>query len=249
MKQPFIKSFSVLALIALVASCEKSELTRYDQDDMIYVYKEAYNTKKDSTIYSFAIKSNDLLVDTVKVAVRIMGTAKDVDREVKLAPVTESTDAIEGTHYTFLPYIIPAGAFSADLPVVIKRTPDMKTQTFTLLLQVVESADFKPGVPSSPVTGNFAGASLQYLIRMNDYLTKPSNWDTQLVSVFGTYSQVKYKFVIDVTGKTEFVTGPAPLMSFGELQYYKALVKVKYTEYVAANGPLTDELGGTVSFP
>ena len=249
MKQPFIKLFSLLALTALISSCEKSELKSYDLDDMIYVYKEAYNTKKDSTIYSFAVKPNDLMVDTVKVAVRIMGTAKNVDREVKFASVPGATDAIEGTHYSFLPYVIPAGAYSADLPIVVKRTPDMKTQTFTLLLQVVESADFKPGVPSSPVTGNFAGASLQYLIRMNDYLTKPSNWDTQLISVFGTYSQVKYKFIIDVTGKTEFVTGAAPLMSFGELQYYKAYVKVKYTEYTDANGPLIDELGGTVTFP
>lgn len=245
-----IKSLLLIIIVfAAATACKKSELTTYELDDMVYIYKEAFNTKRDSAICSFAIKSNSLLVDTVKIAVRIMGTAKNYDREVKLMAVDSVTTAVAGVHYQFLPYVIKAGAYKADLPVVINRTADMKTQSFTLTVQVVETKDFKPGVPNSPVAGNFAGASIRYFIRMNDYLSKPSNWDSQLNGYFGAFSQVKYKFIIDVTGITEFVTGAAPLMSVGEITYYKAFVKSKWLDYVAVNGPLIDENGGTITFP
>jgi hypothetical protein len=179
-----------------------------------------------------------------------MGVASNTAREVKLTAVASGTTAIEGIHYELLPYTIPAGAYKADLPVVIKRIPDLKTKEFSLLLQVAESKDFKPGVPNSPVTGGFAGANLQYLIKMNDFLTKPANWDSRLATFFGSYSQVKYKFVIDITGISEFSYGFAgALIAYGEMQYYQALCKRKLAEYVAANGPLVDEFGVPVSFP
>lgn len=248
-----LKNIKSLLLIVIVFAasigCKKSELTKFELEDMVYIYKEAFNTKRDSALCSFAVKANSLMVDTVKIAVRIMGVAKNYDREVKLEAVDTATTAVAGVHYQFLPYVIKAGAYSADLPVVINRTPDMKTQGFTLTVKVVESKDFKPGVPNSAVAGNFAGASVRYFIRMNDFLTKPSNWDSQLNTYFGAYSQVKFKFIIDVTGITEFAIGAAPLMSFGEITYYKAFVKSKLTDYVTANGPLMDENGGVVTFP
>lgn len=245
-----IKSLLLIVVVfATVTGCKKSELTKFELNDRVYIYKEAFNTKRDSVTSSFAVKPNSLLVDTVKIAVRIMGVAKNYDREVKLMAVDTATTAVAGVHYQFLPYVIKAGAYSADLPVVINRTTDMKTQSFTLTVEVAESKDLKPGVPNSAVTGNFAGASIRYFIRMNDFLTKPSNWDSQLNTYFGAYSQVKFKFIIDVTGITEFAIGAAPLMSFGEISYYKAFVKSKLTDYVTANGPLMDENGGVVTFP
>jgi hypothetical protein len=239
-----------VAVVVLAAGCKKSELTQYEQADMIYIYKDAFNTKNDSATYSFAIKDNILQVDTVKVPVRIMGVAKNTAREVKLGIIATGTTAIEGTHYEFLPYTIPAGAYSADLPVVIKRTTALKTQEFRLQLQILESKDFKPGVPHSQVSGNFAGASLQYLIKINDFLTKPSNWDSRLATFFGSYSQVKYKFVIEVTGLFEFSYGfQGATIAYGEMLYYQALCKRKLEEYVAVNGPLMDEFGAPVVFP
>lgn len=249
MRNIFTKIAFTATLAALIVSCKKSELTSYDEGSMVYIYKEAFNTNRDSASYSFAIKPNSLLIDTVKVAVRIMGAASTTNREVKLAAVSNLTTALEGVHYTFLPYVIPAGAFNADLPIVVKRTADMKTQEYRLQVQVVESKDFQPGISNSPVTGNLAGASLQYLVKINDFLTKPSNWDTQLVTFFGTFSQEKFKFIISVTGKTDFRVGASPLMSFGEVGYYKALCKSKLLEYVAINGPLIDEFGAVVTFP
>jgi hypothetical protein len=238
-----------IAALLIAAGCKKSELTSYTQPDMIYIYKEAFNIKKDSATSSFAIKSNTLIIDTVKVSVRIMGVATTTDRVVKLAPVAASSTAVQGTHYELLPYVIKAGTYNADLPVVIKRTADMKTQEFRLVLELQQTADFNPGVPNSPVAGNFAGASLQYLIKMNDFLTKPSNWDSQLTSYFGTFSQIKFKFIIDNTGKTEFILGAPPATSIGEMQYFKALCKSRLIDHISLYGPLIDEFGLPVTFP
>jgi hypothetical protein len=241
--------FLIIIIFTVATACKKSELTKFELGDMIYIYKETYNAKKDSALCSFAVKPNSMIVDTVKIAVRIMGVAKNYDREVKLEAVDTATTAVAGVHYQFLPYVIKAGAYNADLPVVINRTPEMKTQGFTLTVKISESKDFKPGVPNSAVAGNFAGASVRYFIRMNDFLTKPSNWDSQLNTYFGAYSQVKFKFIIDVTGITEFTVGQPPAMAFGEINYYKAFVKSKLFDYVALNGPLMDENGGVVTFP
>ena len=238
-----------MTLLVMATGCEKSELVRYEEPAMIYVYREAFNNDGDSVAYSFAIKANNLQVDTIKVPVRIMGDATNTDREVKLAVIADSTTAVEGTHYEFLPYHIPAGEFSADLPVLVKRTADLKNQEVRLLLQVTASKDFQPGIPHSPVAGNFAGAGLKYLVKINDFLTKPSNWDTRLIYYFGTYSQVKFKFIIDITGITDFPVGSPPAFSFGEMQYYNAFCKSKLSDHETANGPLLDEFGLPVTFP
>lgn len=249
MRNQFKLLLALTTISFLGQGCTKSELLRYEAIDMVYFYKDPYKANNDSFNYSFAIKPDGLQEDTVWLTMRIMGEARDFDRVVNLAPDPDGTTAVLGTHYYLPPYIIPAGAFSANLPVVVKRTPEMKTQSVTILLKVIESADFAPGVPNSPVTGSLAGAGLHYLVRVSDFLVKPSNWDNMLVIFFGSYSQVKYKFIIDVTGKTEFPFGPPPQMSYGELLYYKAFVKMKYQEYEALNGPLIDEFGSPLAFP
>ncbi len=238
-----------LAITMLGASCKKSELTKYEQPDMVYVYKDAFNTKKDSSSYSFAIKANSLMLDTVYIPVRIMGLAADKAREVKLAPVNDLTTATDGIHYALLPYTIPAGAYSANLPVLVKRTADLKTKEFRLVLEIAETKDFKPGVPNTIAGSSVAGAGLRYLIKLNDFLTKPANWDASLTSFFGTYSQAKHKFIIQVTGLAEYPYGCATCIAYGEMLYYKALCKSKLLEYEAANGPLIDEFGVRVTFP
>ena len=242
-------STALLALVLLLTGCEKDKMQAYTLPDMIYVYKDQFNTKKDSTTYSFAIRSNALMVDTVKIPVRIMGEAKNIAREVKFRAVADSSNAVQDQHYTFLPYTIPAGAFTADLPLVVKRTADMKTKEMRLLLEIIETKDFKPGVPNSTGGGSTAGGSIRYLVKINDFLTKPSNWDGTLVFYFGTYSAVKYKMVIDLLGRAEFPTSGTDAVGYTQFLYYKQLCKNALAAYEAANGPLFDENGIRITFP
>lgn len=240
----------ILAPVFLLwlTSCSKSELTAYEQPGSIYIYKQMYGTTNDSITSSFAIKSAGLQVDTVFVPVRIMGNAVHKDRVVKLEAWADSSTAVEGVDYVFLPYVVPADSFTAKLPVVIKRTAEQKTKELRLMLRVVASADFLPGAVGN-TSGSIPGATLKYLIKINDFLTKPSNWDSFLVYYFGTYSQVKYKLVIDATGRFEFLTSGDNAVSTASMIFYALQAQQLQAEYEANNGPLLDENGNAITFP
>ena len=179
-----------------------------------------------------------------------MGLAKDKDRTVNVRIVKDSTTAQEGAHYTLLPAAIKANEYTGNIALVIKRANDLKSSELRLVLEVVESTDFKPGVPSTTAQSPRAGGTLRFLVKMNDYFIKPANWDTQLTSYFGTYSQVKYAFVIKVTGRSEFIPGSgADNVSIPQLTYFKVLCKTELATYNASNPPMKDEFGNLVTFP
>ena len=247
MNKKFYLLIPVLS-VWLITACKKSELTSYTQPDMIYVYKDFYNTNKDSTTWSFAIKANSLQTDTVKVPLRIMGNARDKDRTAAIQTVTDSTTAT-GQQFTILPAIVKAGSFTTDIPVLVNRTPDMKTKEVRILLEIVASADFLPGVPNTTATTSRAGGGTLYLVKINDFLTKPSNWESVLSTYFGAYSQVKYKFIIDVTGRTEFPITGQDAISPSQFLFYKKLCREALETYNTTHTPLTDEYGMLVTFP
>jgi hypothetical protein len=94
-----------------------------------------------------------------------------------------------------------------------------------------------------------AGGGTRYLVKINDYLSQPTNW-SQLTGYFGTYSQVKYAFVISVTGRSEFLfTNTTDPVSTSQMLYFKIQCQNALTAYVTANGPMVDEFGQTVQFP
>jgi hypothetical protein len=240
----------ILGSAVCFASCQKSELTKYEQPAMVYVYKNSSDPNRDSVTYSFATKSAALMQDTVKVPLRIMGLASDKDRQVNVRVIADSSTAIEGTHYQLLPAIIPANSYTGYVPVLVKRNAALKNAELRLLIEVLESADFKPGVPNTLPVSSRAGGSLKFLVKINDYLTKPANWDTQLIIHFGTFSQVKYGFIIKTTGRSEFLfTGTADPISPQQILYYKLLCKQALADYTAANGTLIDEFQSPVTFP
>lgn len=234
----------LLITVSFLPACKKSDPMSFDAPDMVYIYKSPNSLNKDSIVYSFAIKPDSVMEDTIYIPVRIIGLAASKDREVILSAVPDSSTAVAGTDYQLLPYHIPAGAYTANLPVVIKRSAIMKTKGVAVLLNIMPSSDFLPGVPNSPGGGKIAGGTTRYLIRINDYLTKPDNWDSWLVYFFGNYSAVKYKFMIDTIGMSVI---PSDL-PYGIFAVYNSLCKQKLADYEAENGPLIDENGNVVSF-
>jgi hypothetical protein len=233
----------------LVTSCKKSELTSYTQPDMIYFYKNYYNTDKDSTVYSFAIKPDALTVDTVKIPLRIMGVATTHDRSVNIQIVADSSTAL-AEQYSVLPTIVKAGEYTTNVPLLVKRTPALKTNDVRVLLEIGASDDFLPGIYNSAASASIGGGSLRYPVRINDFLTKPSNWDSFIASYFGAYSQVKYKLVIDVTGRTQFLISGDDAVTTSQMTYFKIKCRNYLADLNAANGTkLKDETGTEITFP
>ena len=132
---------------------------------------------------------------------------------------------------------IPAGKLEAPFTIILKRTEDLTTNTVALYFKVVETTDFKSGVIEQD----------HFCIKWNDTLSKPKNWDTELLEFFGQYSLVKYRFIIDTIGFGEF---SATSMSWSELTNYKIIMITALDEYNDAHpdAPLKDENGQLVTF-
>ncbi|OQP52966.1 hypothetical protein A4D02_21415 [Niastella koreensis] len=230
-------------------ACKKSELTSYTQPDMIYFYKDYYNTDRDSIVYSFAIKPDALTVDTVKIPLRIMGVAVSRDRSVNIQIVADSSTAL-AEQYTVLPVIVKAGAYTANVPLLVKRAPALKTSDVRVLLEIGNSDDFLPGVYNSTASASRGGGSVRFPVRINDFLTKPSNWDSFIAAYFGTYSQVKYKLVIDVLGRTQFLISGDDAVTTSQMTYFKIKCRNYLADLNTASGTkLKDETGTEITFP
>ena len=236
------------AVYTLFTGCSKSELTAYEQPAMAYFYKTTYGVSNDSATYSFAVQYPGTIQDTVRIPVRIMGSAAATDREVIVQAIADSSTAVAGTDYVLLPCIIPAGSFTGTMKVLVKRTAAQKNTEVRLRLQVVAGKDFQPGAVSNISTA-VPGATLHYLVKINDFLTKPANWDNLLVYYFGVYSQVKYKLIIDASGRTEFLTSGDNPVNGSTLLFYALQAQKLQAAYEAVNGPMLDEQGRPVTFP
>ncbi|MBO9201599.1 MULTISPECIES: DUF4843 domain-containing protein [Niastella] len=245
-----IKYLYILLLFGVaITACKKSNPTSYTQADRIYFYKDNYNPDKDSIVYSFAIKSNALVQDTVKIPLRIMGVAAGFDRTVTIQVVADSSTALP-QQYDLLPTIVKAGDYTTNVQLLVNRAPALKTADVRLLLEIGTSDDFLPGVYNSATSTTSGGGSVRFPVRINDILTKPSNWDGFCATYFGAYSQVKYKLVIDVTGRTEFLTTGDDPVSIPQMNFFKKKCRNYLTDLNTANGiNLKDENGNEITFP
>jgi hypothetical protein len=245
-----IKYLYILMLFgAGIIACKKSELTRYTQADRIYFYKEYYNSNKDSTVYSFAIKSNALVQDTVKIPLRIMGVAAGYARTATIQVVADSSTALP-QQYELLPTVVKAGDYTTNVQLLVKRAPALKINDVRLLLEIGTSDDFLPGVYNSVASSSSGGGSVRYPVRINDFLTKPSNWEDFCAAYFGAYSEVKYKLIIDVIGRAEFPNSGDDRLSDSEMTFYKKKCRNYLADLNAANGAsLKDENGTEITFP
>jgi hypothetical protein len=118
----------------------------------------------------------------------------------------------------------------------VNRTTDLQDNGVRLYIKVVESTDFKVGVQERN----------HLLVKWNDILSRPTNWN-DLVEFFGTFSLVKYRFILNNTGVSEF---NIETMSWAQLMNYKIKLRNALNVYNEAHpgDPLRDENGQYVTF-
>lgn len=222
-------SFWLLAAVLLLASCAKNKELLFDQSAAIYV-----ESTPDSTEYSFATSPTTVTVDSVMMRFRIIGTASSKDREIKLVPRAIST-AKAGYHYKIGKAIVKANEFSALVPVYVYRKAGLKDSTVLAIFDIQDNADFKVGYPKQ----------LRFKLTISDILAKPAIWDSAWAPYFGTYSQVKFRFLLTVTGRTNWTSFPFPADS----RFLSQRARNALLEYNQQYGPLIDENGQEVFFP
>jgi hypothetical protein len=221
--------FYLILFAAILPGCKEDVPTVFSEPDGIY-----FSAPADSIAYTFA-KYPHRFSDTLKIPVTVLGKAAGIARTISLEKlIGTDLNGIEGVHYKLLqPYTIPAGKVTTMLPVVIYRTGDMDSLSFTFKFQLKANENF--------VSGISAKTSLKIKV---GYLQKPSTWG-DLTGIqwagysanMGTWTKTKYKVVLDAlydpvsdTTISEFPFsrfGP-PAVYIQYLQLVKNYIRTRY---------------------
>lgn len=251
MKLLNIKLFILLSLVLATASCEK-EIEGYNNDARVYFFERNTDLNQSRITFksfTFVLLPAEVEKDTFMVRVKIMGDVAATDRVVRGRTIAEGTTAKEGIHYSFIDGVVPAGSIYGELPVVLHRTTDIQDTSVSLVLGIAETKDFKSGV----------GEDSSFTLTWSDNVVKPSNWDG-FISIgyyFGTYSAVKWRFIISVTGIDNFPLQQSGRVPPADGEFTGAammdivnVLKAALNAYNEENDPdLTDENGQLVTFP
>lgn len=167
---------TVASLVFTLFSCDQEIHFPYEGKDRVqFKHFDVENQKRvyfDSTTFSFGLKQDDVLFDTLKVVVELMGNPSEVDRKYNVEVIADSSTAVEGIHYK--PFsreqIFKAKKIRDTLRIVIIREnldrDYTKPVNKRLDLKLMESKDFELGL-SRGLTGKFL---------LNDFLSEPKWW-------------------------------------------------------------------------
>ena len=229
MKLIIKKALVLITGVLVFVSCSKNKELLFDQPTGIYV-----ESTPDSAEYSFATTPTTVTSDSVLMRFRIIGNASPKDRVINLVPRADAS-AKPGYHYKIGKAIVKANEFAAIVPIYIYRKPGLKDSTVLAILDIKENDDFKEGFPQR----------LRFKLTITDILKKPAIWDGSWAPYFGSYSEVKFRFLLSATGRTNWTSSPFP----GDSRFLAQRARNALLEYNQQYGPLIDENGQEVFFP
>ena len=220
-----LKYFLIIAIVTGFVSCKKDEIKPFDEGVSGISLASG---SSGSTNYSFVFEPATVTEDTVTIPVRIMGIAKDYDREVVYAIINDSTNVTSPGDYKILPVIVKKGEYTAAVQVIMYRTESVKNANFKKLGILL-------GV--SPEFEQVNKAANQWVVHWSDgVFIRPVGWTD---TYFGVFSQNKFKYMIEVTGLITFEG-----FTTARRQWVQAACKNAYNEYKASPGyvPIMDEI-------
>lgn len=228
---------ALAAVAGLFATgCTKDPRLDYTTPASVYFFTDSLLYTQDSMTYSFAVHESSRQADTVAIPLKIMGDAAAEDRGFSVVTDAARTTATAGVHYDILPPVVKAGRIKDSLFIKVYKTSDLAAKEVRIALRITDGGTLLPG----------ATERLNYVVKLNDILSKPDNWDQLLISFFGPYSKAKHRFIIDVTGLAvyDFRT-PTGGVDFQYYLYLKQILRAALQQ----QGPINDESGNPISFP
>lgn len=183
-------------------SCEEKLNVWQDKQSRIHFGEIDKNDVLSEPIeYSFVYLAPNIMRDTLYVRVNTSGFSTNYDRQIAIEQEKIDTvdNAVAGVHYVDFNseeskqvLFMPKDSISALLPIVLLRSESIADKKFTLKIKMKMNEYFDLGVITK----------LERIITISDYLTKPTLWNSDYEKkYFGTYSQVKHRFMIVTSGK------------------------------------------------
>lgn len=240
-------------LLLIISGCKKNDLKYFEEELPLLNIWFGTTTVLDSVTHNFAYSPTNR--DSIVFNYRISGYPVDYDRKFELT--TTDVDA-KLLNFTFKDYTIPAGKSLGTLVFYVDKPEDedlFVNRDLKVSFNINQSSLFQPAVKELN----------QLKIKFKNAVTKPDNWENGpptlvLKTYFGAYSDEKYKFVIQVTGLSNFtivanVNGNSPLPpNIINVIHAKALqvqCRVALEQYKLNNGgeDLLDENKMPIVFP
>ena len=139
----------ILSLIGVLCftSCTETEYLKFDAShNGVYFTKEKLK-------YSFSVTADSIDSYLFKMPIQILGRTSSVEREVAYSVNPDSTDAIEGVHYTLGKAIIAPDSITSYIPVTILRSNLEGSyaegyKTYSLYIELEENGNFTPTLDS-----------------------------------------------------------------------------------------------------
>lgn len=255
MKKILILSIVFLSFLGLT-SCNQEEIETYNDTDNIYfspsVFPLALNaTLVDSIGFSFGFDKASITKRIYFVPIRVQGKVFDVDREVKVT-VDPTSTAVQGTHFTLPEKIVMRAGKAVDtIAVTVLRTPDLKTNAFTIVLNLEENGNFTTKMKSK-VVNTLTQKTLSYIrfkISFDDKLTQPIGW---YVPYLGAFTPKKFFLMCDLMHlePTMFNNklGSAGL-GISDVKYYESFMQRYLADQKAAGNTIYEDDGTEMFFP
>ena len=185
--------YILLLTLFFIISCEERHPDLFKEMTGIYFNNTSYGmTVTDSLDLTFVYEASDEL--EVPVKIQLMGRAADFDRP--LSVTVSSENAQEGVDYV-LPSspVMPAGAYSTEYKVVLKRTEALKKTRKMIELDIHANEYFE--LPVSELAQIMDTVSLLNLrIYFSDMFTKaPAAWKADFL---GEFTQQKFELICKV---------------------------------------------------
>ncbi|MDR1414572.1 MAG: DUF4843 domain-containing protein [Odoribacteraceae bacterium] len=246
------------ACLALLGACREEDFLYRGERYVQFGTETSYITR-----VSFVYQHASITSDTSAIIVHLLGDPANVPLHFDLEQIEHGswdikyddfgniTDSIPipalqaeaGVHYQPLDkskMVIPAGGLSASIPVIFLRHPSLMTEDRYLRLRVIPGEGLKIGTRNK----------LENVIQITDQLVQPDQW-APLDWVMGTYSRVKHRMLIDVSGglKWDDSTFDNIGWDYYAIQFYIDLCNEVLAAYRQEHGTdMVDENGEVIFF-
>ncbi|MBV4358206.1 DUF4843 domain-containing protein [Pinibacter aurantiacus] len=245
--------FLIFIISCFLFSCTKEHTYPFPEErNAINIWLGSGTVVEDSFTHNFAYTITGR--DSVMFNYRLSGFPLKHDTQFELQAVSGDTNRV---YYTFGKYTIKARQYEGRFPIYIDKPAgytEFTNSTGKIVFKLKESTDFLEGAEElSDLTVIFKNA-----------VSKPDNWDVAtspyftMSKYFGTYSNVKYAFIIQTTGMANFkiyyTVAKDPVLADNTITatqaaYFQNLCKAALLAYKNKYGPLMDENNSEVVFP
>lgn len=234
MKKYIFIAWIVLGIMTL-ASCSENEPMAYEGQPALYFANEDVN-------FSFFYAEDAGDRSSVDITVHAMGPVSEVDRAFTLyqEDVGGNDAAQAGVHYVGFDtdemkqaMVIPAGQSEIKLPIILLKDNSLDTKTVKLKIGIRPNENFSNGVVEKDST----------VITFSSQAMKPANWKDWYYAFGASWGTVKMRFIIDVTGITNFDQVPD---DYDYLVYLNGKLKSKLFEYNSTHDQPLQEADGTL---